>query len=42
MAPQKIEEIRLGISEMKILRTIYGPYKDSQTGEWRKRPNQKL
>lgn len=38
----KTEEIRLGIFERKILRRIFGPYKDSQTGEWRKRHNQEL
>jgi len=42
MALRKAEQIRLEVFERRILRRIFGPCKDGQFGEWRKRHNQKL
>ncbi|KAL4088534.1 hypothetical protein QTP88_023628 [Uroleucon formosanum] len=39
---RKAEQMRLEVFERKILRRIFGPCKDDQTGEWRKRHNQEL
>jgi hypothetical protein len=39
---RKVEETRLAVFERKILRRIYGPYIDSDTGECRIRHNNEL
>ncbi|KAL4084268.1 hypothetical protein QTP88_028093 [Uroleucon formosanum] len=39
---RKAEQMRLEVFERKILRRVFGPCKDDQTGEWRKRHNQEL
>ncbi|CAH1722426.1 unnamed protein product [Aphis gossypii] len=39
---RKVEETRLAVFERKILRRIYGPCIDSDTGEWRIRHNDEL
>ena len=39
---RKVEETRLAVFERKILRRIYGPYIDSDTGEWRVCHNDEL
>jgi hypothetical protein len=39
---RKVEETRFAVFERKILRKIYGPYIDSDTGEWRIRHNDEL
>lgn len=39
---RKAEQMRLEVFGRKILRRIFGPCKDDQTGEWRKRHNQEL
>ncbi|KAL4103846.1 hypothetical protein QTP88_019181 [Uroleucon formosanum] len=39
---RKVEETRLAVFERKILRRIYGPCIDSETGEWRIRHNDEL
>jgi hypothetical protein len=36
------EECRLGLSEYKLLRRIFGPKRDEPTGEWRKLHNEQL
>jgi len=38
----KVEETRLAVFERKILRRIYRPCMDSDTGEWRMRHNDEL
>ncbi|KAL4096954.1 hypothetical protein QTP88_021820 [Uroleucon formosanum] len=39
---RKAEQMMLEVFERKILRRIFGPCKDDQTGEWRKRHDQEL
>jgi hypothetical protein len=39
---RKAKQMRLEVFERKILRRIFGPCKDDQTGEWRKQHNQEL
>lgn len=39
---RKNEEKKLQVFERKILRKIFGPVKDSETGEWRVRKNNEL
>jgi|UniRef100_A0A2S2QEQ6 hypothetical protein len=39
---RKVEETRLAVFERKILRRIYAPCIDSDTGEWRIRHNDEL
>jgi len=36
------EEHRLGVSENRVLRRIFGPKRDNITGEWRKLHNEEL
>ena len=36
------EEIRLRVSENRVLRRIFGPKRDEVTGEWRKLHNEEL
>jgi hypothetical protein len=36
------EEHRLGVSENRALRRIFGPKRDEVTGEWRKLLNEEL
>ena len=36
------EEIRLQVFENKVLRKIYGPKRDDETGEWRRLHNGEL
>jgi len=36
------EECRLGVSENRVLRIIFGPRRDKVTGEWRKLHNEEL
>jgi len=37
-----MEESRLRVFENKVLRTIFEPKKDEETGEWRKLHNEEL
>jgi hypothetical protein len=39
---RKAEETRIKVFERRILRKIYSPSVDTNTGEWRKRYNKKL
>jgi hypothetical protein len=36
------EDHRLGVSESRVLRRIFGPKRDEVTGEWRKLHNEDL
>jgi hypothetical protein len=36
------EEHRLGVCENRVLRTIFGPKRDEETGEWRKLHTEEL
>jgi len=37
-----IEERRLRVFENRVLRRIFGPKRDEETGEWRKLHNEEL
>jgi len=39
---RKIEEKKLLVFERNVLRKIFGPVKDRETGEWRTRKNEEL
>jgi len=39
---RKTDEISLVVFERKVLRKIYGPYKNINTGEWKIRKNKEL
>jgi hypothetical protein len=36
------EELRLRVFENRVLRRVFGPKRDEETGEWRKLHNEEL